>query len=189
MATRALHRARTRSELAAAALALFQSQGFDATTVEEIAAAAGVSRRTFFRYFPSKQHAYFAEHFARLATFRAAMSARSALGGWAAAVEALLQVAAAYQADPATALAHHAILVASPELQKEDLRLDSEWERAIREELMAGGDDAFTARLRAGALMGVTRAILAAWFDDRADADLVVLGRAALDRLGRGLSA
>lgn len=34
---------------------LFMSQGFEATTVDQIAAAAGMSRRTFFRYFESKE--------------------------------------------------------------------------------------------------------------------------------------
>jgi mycofactocin system transcriptional regulator len=47
-------RATSRAELEQAAFALFAEQGFDATTVDEIAAAAGIGRRTFFRYFPSK---------------------------------------------------------------------------------------------------------------------------------------
>lgn len=46
--------ATTRSELAHIGLALFFERGFDETTVDDIAAAAGIGRRTFFRYFPSK---------------------------------------------------------------------------------------------------------------------------------------
>ena len=45
----------TRDRLRASALRLFREQGYDATTVEQIAAAAGVSHMTFFRYFPAKE--------------------------------------------------------------------------------------------------------------------------------------
>jgi len=44
-----------RGELASAAWELFGKKGYESTTVAEIAAAAGVSRRTFFRYYASKE--------------------------------------------------------------------------------------------------------------------------------------
>lgn len=44
-----------REQLAEAALKLFVEQGFEATTVEQIAAATGLSRRSFHRYFASKE--------------------------------------------------------------------------------------------------------------------------------------
>ena len=48
-------KAQTRSAIQEQALRLFLAKGYEATTVEEIAAAAGVSHMTFFRYFPTKE--------------------------------------------------------------------------------------------------------------------------------------
>src|SRR5580698_1224180 len=47
-------RATSQGELEQVAFGLFEENGFDQTTVEDIATAAGIGRRTFFRYFPSK---------------------------------------------------------------------------------------------------------------------------------------
>jgi AcrR family transcriptional regulator len=57
------HKNQTAQALRAAALKLFATQGYDATTTEEIADKAGVSARTFFRYFPTKESLlFFGEH-------------------------------------------------------------------------------------------------------------------------------
>ena len=58
-----------RARVERAALALFTLRGFDAVTADEVADAAGISRRTFFRYHPTKADAVwgdFARHVARL---------------------------------------------------------------------------------------------------------------------------
>jgi AcrR family transcriptional regulator len=47
-------KAETRRRIQQQALRLFRTKGYEATTVEEIASAAGVSHMTFFRYFPNK---------------------------------------------------------------------------------------------------------------------------------------
>jgi AcrR family transcriptional regulator len=52
----------TRARIAAAAFELFAAQGYDNTTVDAIAERAGIARRTFFRYFRSKDDVIFPDH-------------------------------------------------------------------------------------------------------------------------------
>jgi AcrR family transcriptional regulator len=53
------HADKTRNALLEAALNLFSANGYDATTTDQIAESAGVSPRTFFRYFPTKESVLF----------------------------------------------------------------------------------------------------------------------------------
>lgn len=53
---------RTRARIAAAAIRLFTAYGFGQVTVAQIAAAAGVSSKTVYNYFPTKAHLVFDEH-------------------------------------------------------------------------------------------------------------------------------
>jgi AcrR family transcriptional regulator len=53
------HADRTRNALLEAALNLFSVNGYDETTTDQIAESAGVSPRTFFRYFPTKESVLF----------------------------------------------------------------------------------------------------------------------------------
>jgi AcrR family transcriptional regulator len=56
---RSEHADRTRNALLDAALNLFSANGYDETTTDQIAESAGVSPRTFFRYFPTKESVLF----------------------------------------------------------------------------------------------------------------------------------
>ena len=67
---------RTRAALRRAALSRFMSQGVESTSVDEIAADAGVTVRTFYRHFATKHDLLFADYDAGLHWFRSALAAR-----------------------------------------------------------------------------------------------------------------
>ena len=65
----------THAEISHTALRLFMDRGFDATTIDDIARAAGIGRRTFFRYFPSKNDLPWGEFDVLLDRMRAHLAA------------------------------------------------------------------------------------------------------------------
>jgi AcrR family transcriptional regulator len=67
-------RAELRGDLVRAAVELFSERGYDETTVDDVAAAAGVGRRTFFRYFRGKEDAVSPDHDACLARVEAVLT-------------------------------------------------------------------------------------------------------------------
>jgi AcrR family transcriptional regulator len=66
----------TREALQRAALQLFASEGFDATSTAAIAAAAGVTERTFYRHFPTKEAVLFDDYEHRLDWLALALARR-----------------------------------------------------------------------------------------------------------------
>src|SRR5258708_39352380 len=80
-------RQQTRERLTRAAMALFLERGFEATTLDDIAAAADISRRSFFHYFDSKEDVVFAWHEEITAALVAAIAARPASESMLAAAE------------------------------------------------------------------------------------------------------
>ncbi|MBB4740846.1 AcrR family transcriptional regulator [Actinoplanes octamycinicus] len=77
MSLRDRKRARTRQALVAAAAELFESRGYDATTIADIAATAEIGTRTFFSYFASKEDLLFPDTDGRV---RAALEAIASRG-------------------------------------------------------------------------------------------------------------
>ncbi len=184
-------KARTRETIAAAALQLFAERGFDGTTADDIAAASGISRRTFFRYFPTKEDVFFAQRQAQLDAFRRMIDdPLPGEDGFGITRRALLHLASVYMGDRRGAAAQQAIVRTSRSLMAHELQMDYAWEEAIAASLRRDGAGIGLSHEQcgwlAGACMGMTRAVLRQWFEADAERDLVAMGAVAVDRLAGG---
>lgn len=177
-----------RDLLADAAARLFLEQGYDAVSVDDIAAAAGVSRRTFFRLFPRKEAVFFADHTDRLERLRVALCRRHGETPYDAARRALLLLAAEYDAAPQQMAHRNQMILANRELLAWDLQLDLAYEEALVATLAQDADDPLRATVLGGAMMGVVRAVLRAWFANGTAGSLVELGGQALSLLEQGFN-
>ena len=76
MGLREAKKLRTRQEIADQAMKLFAQRGFDAVTVAEVASAAGISEKTVYNYFPTKEDLFFDEVPAREAALVSTITGR-----------------------------------------------------------------------------------------------------------------
>ncbi|GGH98511.1 TetR/AcrR family transcriptional regulator [Arthrobacter liuii] len=114
----------------AAAIGLLARQGFDATSVEELAEASGMSRSTFFRRFGSKEDVVFADHERILHQVNDRL-AESRLEPLAAVVDAALLVFDHHLRNPGTSRARYELLQAVPALRDRELVTSHRYERAF----------------------------------------------------------
>jgi AcrR family transcriptional regulator len=123
-------RQQTRERLTRAAMALFLERGFEATTLDDIAAAADISRRSFFHYFASKEDVVFAWHEETTAALIAAVEARPANESMLTAAENAIS-AMATQLEPGEAIAMARLKRDNPALQARDQVKYEKLERAL----------------------------------------------------------
>ncbi|WP_026555675.1 TetR/AcrR family transcriptional regulator [Arthrobacter sp. 35W] len=122
--------------IVAAAIELLARQGFEATSVEELADAAGISRSTFFRKFGSKEDVVFADHDRILAQVQQLLDHRPG-DPLAAVVEAALLVFSNHVRNRDTSLRRHELLRQVPALRDRELVMTHRYERAFRRHLQA----------------------------------------------------
>ncbi|GAA1402143.1 hypothetical protein GCM10009613_61600 [Pseudonocardia kongjuensis] len=171
-------RAEVRRELVAAAARLFTERGYDDTTVDDIAAAAGVGRRTFFRYFRGKEDALSPDHergLSRIAeVFADAHPDEPLLSLALRAAETVFDL---YTVDPEVARQRFALVGTVPALRDREAASVHHYRRLFTRELAARltgrPDGELRAAVTAAALVAAHNQALHRWLADGArDADL-----------------
>ena len=146
----------TRQQIADVAMRLFVQRGFDHVTVAEVAAAAGVSEKTVFNHFPTKEDLFFDEIPERARTLSEAI--RSRPDG-----ESILDTLRRLQVGECTRLsspgfvAFARTLEGSQALRAKELEVMATFAQALTDALEAEGIDARDARIAAGLLISVHR--------------------------------
>ncbi|MER7011780.1 TetR family transcriptional regulator [Saccharopolyspora sp. NPDC000359] len=186
-------RRRVRSALALAALELFAAQGFEATTVDQIADAAGVGRRTFFRYFRSKEDVVFPGHDERLAEvvelLEGADPAADPLVVLGRTAEVVLEM---YLAEPEVSLKRFELTREVSALRDKEIasidRYQRVFARYLRERYAGepGGD--LRAAVAAAAVVAAHNHVLRQWLKSRGELDAKRLLREAVEQVTAALS-
>jgi AcrR family transcriptional regulator len=167
-----------------AALTLYAERGFDNTTVAEIAEQAGLTKRTFFRYFADKREVLFWGSEALQELVVTAVDAAPASAAPLDAVAAGLDAAAAmFEQRREFAARRQQIIAANPELQERELIKLSSLAAAVAEALHRRGVGDPAAILTAEAGMTVFRVAFERWVDEASTDDLQGLMRASLAEL------
>jgi len=180
--------AQTRAEIVEAAMVLFTANGFDATSMDQIANAAGVSRRTIYRYFATKDDLVFESPRQWLEVFNTVLDTRSESESTRDLYRrALLEVAHFIEGDATRVLTAYAVLTASPALVARHGRSDAEWSARCLELIgpdIAGEPDGLLLGYTASmVLVAAGNALIAAWAAGQPDSDLVQMTHKVLDRV------
>jgi AcrR family transcriptional regulator len=173
-----------RGRLEAAAMALYLERGFDDTTVVDIAARAGLTERTFFRYFADKREVLFSGAGA-LRDFLVDQVARASptLAPLDAVAGALAATAPLFEARRDFARKRQTLIATHPELHERELIKLASLGSAIREALRDHGVPAPAASLAAEAGIAIFKSAFERWLDDGRKRDLAHHLRASLAEL------
>jgi AcrR family transcriptional regulator len=174
-----------RERLERAALAVFLERGFDATTVAEIAASAGLTKSTFFRYFPDKRDVLAAGQETLSRLFAEGIAQAPADATPLTAVAAGLERAAGAMRPFNRDLAPHlqAAIAASTELQERAALKQVGLAAAMADALRARGVPDSVASLAAELGVLAFRDAHATWAETDNQQEFSELARAALERL------
>lgn len=158
----------SQTRLAVAALELFAERGYDQTTVADVAARAGVTERTFYRYFSDKREVLFGGGAQWEEQILAAIKeAKPDAGPLDAAIVGLVTGASFLDERRDFALRRSAVLAATPSLQERELLKMIKLAEAISNSLRERGATKLDAQVAAETAVAVFRIAFANWITGR----------------------